>query len=243
MYDYSIYQQQWKEKSGDYYRLLRPYLQDFLKTYEHSKILEIGSGSGEVAHLLPNNFEGQYFGVDIDPDAISFAKKRDFSKHIQFIVHDDRSVVYKNKFDLIIFSLSACEMEDETLIWYLSQLNTKKILLINPSTITQYYPTQIYKPFLSKLSSRLGYEPKWIQKSQIVTSHKSIRNIGKSPFSKATVVHRSIGDYMNILKKEGYCFEKYHDLKYSENTVKTAPVSKFEALVFCVDKNKIRTNT
>jgi SAM-dependent methyltransferase len=237
MYHYQKYEQFWHKPSSDYYRLLHPWLEKYLSAFKQENIVEIGFGSGHLALILARlGFEGQYHGIDIDENAITFSKNnlKNFSNanHFNFEIFDHKSS--QKEFDLAIFCLSICEMDDAQVSWYLKNIKAKKLLIINPSTLTFYYPAQITKTWLSKLTSRLGQTPKWILKTQIPEANQDLshRLLGNDPDLKVRMKYRSLGEMLNLATQNNWNFTQYTDLKYNISDIKTAPVSKFEILEF-----------
>ncbi|GAB4147647.1 MAG: hypothetical protein OHK0017_09570 [Patescibacteria group bacterium] len=240
-YNYQKYEEFWNLPLSDYHRLLEPFLNDFFNNYLGSHIIEIGFGSGHLPLILSKQgFEGQYLGVDIDPDATNFAQdliQNNFpskSNHFKFIVPSEPDqLISSQKYDLAIFCLSACEMESEIINEYLRNIKADKVLMINPSSTSAYYPPKITKTWLSKITSRFGSEPKWklIADLPPLGTQLSIRHLGGDPALKATMLYRPFGEYVNLLKDAGFQFERYWDLRYTESNIKTAPVSKFEVVL------------
>jgi SAM-dependent methyltransferase len=244
MYNYSKYEDFWNNPISDYKRLLEPYLSLIFKNYSHSSIIEIGFGSGHIAQILyETGFCGNYLGVDIDPNAVKFASQNLPHPSFLFEVFSDYTNMKNETWDLAIFCLSACEMSDEILVSYLECLKVKKLVIINPSTLTNYFESKITKPFTSKISSRLGYKAKWnlIAKIPDLVDQKRLYNVNKNSEIPASMYYRSLGDILNLTIDAGYSFEFYKDLKYKVNSTKTAPVSKFEVLWF--EKQNSQKNT
>jgi Methyltransferase domain len=228
MYNYQKYQEYWVNPDSDYTRLLLPLLENTLNSYHNSSILDIGCGSGIIAQILKKQkFQGIYYGLDIDKKALEYGKNLGLG--LQYTFKIDQT---NQKSDVTFMCLSSCEMDEKTLQNYAQNLNTKTLIIINPSTITQFYPSKINKPFLSKILSRLGEKPKWQMVSKIQEGDSYNHHIGIQGDLPAKIYHRTLGDYLNIFSQNGYVFAQYHNLAYSENTVKTAPVSKFEVLIF-----------
>jgi len=240
MYNYQKYEDLWHSPLSDYSRLLEPWLKSYFKGFNQSNILEIGFGSGHPALILANqDFSGTYFGVDIDPNAAIFAKNllKDNPNHSYFsfeTAQADNSNLVSKTFDVAIFCLSACEMSDSQISDYLSCIKAKKLVIINPSTLTQYFQTKITKSWLTKFTSRFGQAPKWLLQGEIpqITQDFNHRKLAGNQDLKIPMIYRSLGDTLNICKKHNWNFKKYTDLKYNISDIKTAPVSKFEVLEF-----------
>jgi SAM-dependent methyltransferase len=228
MYNYQTYQEYWTNPESDYSKLLLPFLENTLKTYYNSNILDIGFGSGIIPQILKKQgFQGTYLGVDIDKQALEYGENLNLGSQYKF------QTEYKNqKADITSMSLSSCEMDEKTLQNYAQHLNTKTLIIINPSSITQFYPSKIIKPFFSKIFSRFGVRPNWQMVSKINQEKFYQHNIGFESKLQAKIYQRTLGDYLNIFTNNGYTFSQYYNLTYTENTIKTAPVSKFEVLIF-----------
>jgi SAM-dependent methyltransferase len=235
MYNYNEYENFWSDPNSDYQRLLEPYLISTFENYKNASILEIGFGSGHLARILHDiGFSGSYLGVDIDTNAVKFASQKVHYDHFVFEKFLDYTSFENTNWDLAVFCLSICEMSDEVITNYLNHIRAKKILIINPSTITNYFESKVTKPFLNKLVSRLGSQPKWhlIAKIPDLTEYKRAYLINNNSQVPASMYYRSTGDLLNLIVKAGYLFDHYHDLRYMVNTPKIAPVSKFEVLWF-----------
>ena len=235
MYNYAEYEAFWSDPISDYTRLLEPYLQKVFKEYLSSNILEIGFGSGHLALIFKQlGFNGYYQGIDTDPGAVDFAQKNIKNSNFYFSTFKDYTSLSQKPYDLAIFCLSACEMDDDTIQNYLKNIRTNRLLIINPSTVTNYFESRIVKPFFNKFLSRLGATPRWKLIARIPDNHKTKRlyNINNRADIPASMYYRATGDILNLCKQSDYIFESYAELKYTENTIKTAPIAKFEMLCF-----------
>lgn len=239
MYNYNEYEKFWNNPISDYKRLLEPYLRSIFQSYKNSQILEVGFGSAHLPHILKDiSFTGNYLGLDIDPRATEIAQKTYSLQNFTFETFIKYETVIIKSWDLAIFCLSICEMSDDIIINYLQNINAKKILIINPSTITNYFDSKITKSFVNKIYSRLGGQPKWKLKANIpnLTEQKRFYYINNNKKIQASIYYRSTGDLLNLISQTSYIFENYKDLEYNQNTIKTAPVSKFEVLLFRSNK-------
>jgi hypothetical protein len=228
MYNYQKYHEYWTRPDSDYTRLLLPFLENILKNYSNSSILDIGFGSGIIPQILKKqSFQGTYLGLDIDKKALEYGEKLKLGSKYKF------EIGYKNQTsDVAFMCLSSCEMDEKTLKNYAKNLNIKTLILINPSSITQFFPTKIIKPFFSKVLSRFGVRPQWQMVSRINQEEFYQHNIGSKSSLQAKIYQRTLGDYLNIFTHNDYTFSQYFNLTYTENTIKIAPVSKFEVLIF-----------
>jgi hypothetical protein len=235
MYNYSEYETFWNDPISDYKQLLEPYLITTLRKSITSNILEIGFGSGHLPKILQSlSFSGNYLGIDTNPDAIKFAITKYPQVFFNFRLFTDYNMLDGKNFDLVIFCLSACEMSNDVITDYLQKISTKYLLIINPSTITNYFDSKIIKTHFSKITSRLGISPTWRLIANIPNLSEQKRSyfINNCPTIEASMYYRSTGDLLNLANDNNFKFVSYSDLKYNISTVKTAPVSKFEAILF-----------
>jgi SAM-dependent methyltransferase len=228
VYNYQKYQEYWTNPDSDYTRLLLPFLENILNTYHSSSILDIGFGSGIIPQILKKqDFQGTYLGLDIDKKALEYGKNLNLGSKYKFEI-----VRINQPTDITFMCLSSCEMDEKTLQNYAQNLNSKTLIIINPSSITQFYPSKIIKPFLSKIFSRLGAVPRWQMISTIEQGYYHTHDIRLESDLQAKIYYRTLGNYLNLFTQNGYSFSHYHNLAYRKNTIKTAPVSKFEVLIF-----------
>jgi hypothetical protein len=233
MYDYETYEEFWNNPISDYHRLLEPFLLEIFQELTNSSIIEIGFGSAHLPHLLTSvGFAGNYLGVDVNESAVDFATNRFPDEYFQFKIAGNADQIAKSSCDVLIFCLSACEMSNEILLDYLASIKSKKLIIINPSTITNYFESKIVKLPKNKITSRIGFKPEWTIIGKIPEVGAQKRNYFINKSVHASMYYRSTGDLLNICTQAGYTFEFYQDLGYKENTIKTAPVSKFEVLSF-----------
>jgi ubiquinone/menaquinone biosynthesis C-methylase UbiE len=65
-------------------------------------VLDIGSSTGIIDNFLAKRFK-KVTGIDIDKEAVSFAKKRFKRKNLEFYINDAMNLSFKNdKFDIVI---------------------------------------------------------------------------------------------------------------------------------------------
>lgn len=74
---------------------------------EGMRVLEVGSGAGDVAFMLAElvGTPGQVIGVDINPNILETARQRAADagiKNVQFIAGDARELAFHDKFDAIV---------------------------------------------------------------------------------------------------------------------------------------------
>jgi hypothetical protein len=235
MYNYDEYEKFWKNPLSDYQQLLQPYLISVFESHKHNNVLEIGFGSAHLPNIMHRiGFSGKYKGIDLDSGAIEFASKMFTDGTFTFETFKSYSQLKDTSWDLAIFCLSICEMSDQVVLDYLQSIKAKNLLIINPSTTTNYFDSRITKPFINKISTRFGAKPRWnlIAKIPNLNEKKRTYLINNNTQIPASMYYRSTGDLLNLVTKSNYKFKSYIDLKYSENTIKTAPVSKFEVLWF-----------
>jgi len=241
-YNYEKYDKNWNRADSDYSKLLTGYLNKSLISYRYSSILEIGFGSGRIVTILENiDFKGTYLGIDIQPNAIDFVEKLEIedSKY-KFLLLDElktENLNMEHNFDLVIFSLSLCEMNEEVINKYLDFLkdnHAKQILIINPSSQSQLYPSKIRKTFISSIFTMFKVsKPKWVIKSEIIPKDSFFQAIisGKKDKS-AKIISRSLGSTIQIFLEKGFTLEKYQDIRFKNSTKSNPELSRFEALWF-----------
>jgi SAM-dependent methyltransferase len=241
-YNYEKYDKNWNRPTSDYFKLLVGYLTKNLISYRYSSILEIGFGSGRVASILDNlDFKGTYLGLDIQPKAINFVNQLDFDNNkFKFLLLDELKtddLNLEHDLNLVIFCLSLCEMNEEVINKYLDFLkdnHVKQILVINPSSQSQLYPSVIRKTLLSAILTKLGIgKPKWIQTSYIIPKNSVFSAIisGKKDRS-AKIISRSLGATIQLFIDKGFTLEKYQDIGFKSTTKNNPELSRFEAVWF-----------
>ncbi|GEM_PF-6193230 len=242
-YNYEKYDKNWKRPNGDYFQLLVGFLTNNLAKYSNSSILEIGFGSARLASILKSiGFTGKYIGLDVQNGAIDFARKLKLPEpEFKFFLVDDlktHGLELDRQIDLAIFCLSLCEMKEETVNKYINFLKdnkVNKILVINPSSQTQMFPSIIYKSFLSKITSRLGGKATWLIKSKFVQEEECFPAIINGKEDKAAMqISRSLGKTIQLFLDKGFKLEKYEDIKFPNQTKNHPKISRFEALWFKV---------
>ncbi|MEM1312167.1 MAG: class I SAM-dependent methyltransferase [Patescibacteria group bacterium] len=233
-YNYQEYNTYLHSTNSDHNRLLKPLLTNFFNQSEYNSILDIGCGSGYIAQVLQStNYKGNYLGVDSDKLAVDYCKVNIKSQNYSFLQSED-FLQQKIRFDLSIFCLSACEMNSQTLENYLRRIKSDQLLIINPSTITNYYNSTISKTLSSKILSRIGVKSNWVLKAKVENYANGfyIKHINQNKKIKAKVYQRTTGDLLNLTHKSNWEFQEYWNLSYTKNTNKTAPAPKFEICLF-----------
>jgi 2-polyprenyl-3-methyl-5-hydroxy-6-metoxy-1,4-benzoquinol methylase len=71
----------------------------------NSNVLEIGCGIGTVSNLILKFItQGSFVGLDISPESIEMARKRNsFHKKAEFLVNDMSNFAHPTKFDFVVF--------------------------------------------------------------------------------------------------------------------------------------------
>ncbi len=241
-YNYEKYDKNWERSSSDYFKLLTGFLTKNLINYRYSSILEIGFGSGRLASILDTlDFKGKYLGLDIQPKAIDFVNKLGIpNEQFKFLLLDElktEDLDLEHNLSLVIFCLSLCEMDEEVIGKYLDFLKdnqARQILVINPSSQSQLYPSKIYKSFLSAVLTRLGIgKPNWIIQSKIVPKNSWFPAIisGKKDKS-AKIISRSLGSTIQLFLDKGFTLEKYQDIGFKNSELSNPELSRFEAVWF-----------
>ena len=240
-YNYEIYDKNWDRESSDYSQLLVKFLVKTLSKHKSSSILEIGFGSGRVASILNRvEFQGKYLGFDVQSSAVEFSKKLklDESK-FRFLELNElksESLILESDIDLVVFCLSLCEMDIATVNKYLDFLKNnyiKSVLVINPSSQTQLFPSKIYKSVASKFLSRIGIQPKWFLKSEIIDSEKAFpaKIQGKSDVC-VFQISRSLGNTIQLFLNKEFNLVRYEDIRFEIENMEHPTISRFEAMWF-----------
>jgi len=88
------------------------FLSEYLKEKKCNRMLDMGTGTGILAQSVGN--ANEIYCVDINPNAIEFAKKTlGENKKIKFIVSDLFEKISENeKFDLIVFNTPYLDEEE-----------------------------------------------------------------------------------------------------------------------------------
>jgi ubiquinone/menaquinone biosynthesis C-methylase UbiE len=81
---------------------IRSVLQDFYPETQLLNCLDIGCSSGIITSLLRNHFR-MSIGMDIDREAVQYAKNQSSSPHIHFIIADSMTLPFQdNSIDVIV---------------------------------------------------------------------------------------------------------------------------------------------
>lgn len=81
---------------------IRSVLQDFYPETQPLNCLDIGCSSGIITSLLGNHFR-MSIGMDIDREAVQYAKNQSSSPHIHFIIADSMTLPFQdNSIDVIV---------------------------------------------------------------------------------------------------------------------------------------------
>ncbi|MDD5486348.1 MAG: class I SAM-dependent methyltransferase [Dehalococcoidales bacterium] len=68
-----------------------------------AKFLDIGCGRGVVTRFLAENYEGEFYGVDIDSDELEMAREQSDPERIKYQVADARSLPFEERtMDVVI---------------------------------------------------------------------------------------------------------------------------------------------
>ncbi len=112
---------------------------------EGMRVLEIGSGAGDVAIMLSElvGETGQVIGVDINPTILESARQRVMEigiDNIEFLAGDGREIVFEEKFDAIIGRFVLMYMSDPTaaLAKLISHLKPEGIVAFQEPEYTLY---------------------------------------------------------------------------------------------------------
>lgn len=103
-----------------------------------SHIAEIGCGGGDNLRVikqwcLKKNKEIQLTGIDINPECIAFATKRQSNQGIDFVCSDYQLIKFDNRPDIIFSSLFCHHFRDEALVQMMQWMyrNSKHGFFIN----------------------------------------------------------------------------------------------------------------
>ncbi len=208
---------------------------DFFANWQ-GRILDFGCGTGFLAQTLTElGYKSSYLGLDQDKNAIDFCQKLELPDNYKFSLSVNWN---ENQFDLTVFCLCLSENPVSKVKNYLSKIKSKKALIIDPSEITFYYPTQIKKTWPSKIFSRFGQKASWKTMSNpsavYQRDHYNLKIDSRSEL-QVKVYRRTVGDMLNLLKDSGWVFERYWNLEFGQNDIHVAPISKFTVLL--VSKN------
>ena len=111
------------------------------------RVLEIGSGAGDVALMLADlvGTQGQVVGVDIDPIILNTARRRAAEadvRNVEFIPSDARTLEFADKFDALVGRFVLMYMADpvDALVQLLTHLKPGGIVVFQEPEYT-VYPT------------------------------------------------------------------------------------------------------
>ncbi len=102
-------------------------------------ILDVGCGYGRLLHLMPDEWHGDYLGIDVSPEFITEARRQHPSR--SFMVEDAstlRSLAGQRSFDLAIFIMvrhmittSLGKPYWEKVVWTVGRF-AKRLLVLEP---------------------------------------------------------------------------------------------------------------
>jgi len=145
-------QEQMTELLINRYEVACRWLKEYLKDDNH-RIIDIACGSGYGTAML-SGF-GSIIGIDIDKEAVEYAKKYYNKKNITFLVGnaDDFTYLEKlGKFDAVVSSGTIEHVEDELafLDWIRKSLNPNGVCILGfPSTFTRDWAYPFHKRDIS----------------------------------------------------------------------------------------------
>lgn len=81
---------------------------DKIKLGKNDVLLDVGCGTGEILNTLANKYKSaKLYGLDISPEMINVAKRKNKSKKINYICGDSEKIPFEdNTFDILITSES-----------------------------------------------------------------------------------------------------------------------------------------
>jgi SAM-dependent methyltransferase len=71
---------------------------------EGERVLDVGSGKGELAHDLAVRAGAEVVGIDYDPHHLAFARSRSAHERVTYVAGDVLAVVPEGGFDVIVLS-------------------------------------------------------------------------------------------------------------------------------------------
>ncbi len=105
-----------------------------------SRVLDVGSGIGAVAHALAVHSQAEVIGIDTNKDRVRFAAERFQHPRLRFVAGDATAELPREKIDIVVLS-SVLEHVDDR-IGLLKKLQSKyqpKIYLIRVPTFDRHY--------------------------------------------------------------------------------------------------------
>ena len=137
----------WKKRNGYYYKKIADYYRFFIP--EGSRVLEIGSGSGDLLSALKPS---RGVGIDASPRFVEIASKR----HPEISFAHDFAEIFKieEKFDYVILSGLVGYLDDVQSVLE----NVRKVCEPSTRIVIDYY-NYLWEPLL-RLGSRLGLRRK-----------------------------------------------------------------------------------
>src|SRR5438105_3200493 len=131
--NHRLYQQHIQDPCSDHFRLLQPFLLNFLKEHKPLSIVDIGCGTGSLLEVIGKAKAPEilaYWGIDTSDDALEICQQK-FGHHPGYnFLKPETFLASQKAFDLGIFCLSLWEMQDEIIRQYLQKLDAKELLII-----------------------------------------------------------------------------------------------------------------
>jgi 2-polyprenyl-3-methyl-5-hydroxy-6-metoxy-1,4-benzoquinol methylase len=86
------------------HRLMRYH--DFFveRVHEGERVLDVGSGKGELAHDLATRASASVVGIDVDPGHLAFARERYRHERLEFVEANALETLPEGPFDVVILS-------------------------------------------------------------------------------------------------------------------------------------------
>ncbi len=180
------------------------------KVKDKNKILDVGSGNGDLVFKLKNN-SNEVTGIELDSDMYKLSCNKNKYKNVKFIEGDFLKYNFKsNKYDAIIFVASIHHMDmKDALIKAKNLLNKNGIIIIvglsTPSTKKDY------------LLEILRVEPSLlISKAKHMTTSEDLNIKTSYKFPSMNYVRDTIKEVLNNNYKITYGIH-YRYLLYYEN--------------------------
>jgi ubiquinone/menaquinone biosynthesis C-methylase UbiE len=153
---------------------LKDFVGETLKKYHCQSVLDVCCGTGDFAQKEAK----KYLGIDINPQFISFAKKKYQNKKIKFVYGDALALPLRNeKFDATLLVSTLHHFSDNETKRILEQVKrvTRKIVIVIDLIP---YPSNFLKRFLVVLDQG-GFVRREKEKEKLVSQFYKIKSTRK----------------------------------------------------------------
>ncbi|KKS69554.1 MAG: Methyltransferase domain family [Candidatus Daviesbacteria bacterium GW2011_GWA2_42_7] len=150
--------------------------------YGQGNVLDLACGTGELRKYINPNV---YYGLDINPNFISFAKKRITGRNTNFIAGDMTTSIPNVNFDTAFLVSAAHHLSEDQLETVLKTLKVKKVRRV---IIIDGVPFGVISRFLEWLDDVLGGGEFFKDESELANITKKFfkiesRGTYKAPYS------------------------------------------------------------